>query len=91
MFTVLIRVVGPGIFELKLIVIPSCGWMRKVRTFGGVAAGALLGEEQQRGPLEMDGDLGGPPREALARAQEERAPLPIARSPGTRAGRRMFP
>ena len=51
MFTVLISVVGPGIFELKPIVIPSCGWMRKVSTFGGVAAGSRSAKSRSGGRL----------------------------------------
>src|SRR5271157_5293378 len=77
MFTVRISVVGPGILELKLIVIPSWGWMRKVRTLGGVAAGSLSANRRSGGRLKC--------REISVVLRESR--FPVRRRNGTPAQR----
>ena len=77
MFTVRISVVGPGILELKLIVMPSWGWMRKVRTFGGVAAGSFSAKSSSGGRLKC--------REISVVLRESR--LPVRRRNGTPAQR----
>ncbi len=66
----------PGTLAPKRRVTPSSGWMRMTRALGLRPGGRLLGEGQVGDGLELQGHLGDPLGQALARADVDRHPGP---------------
>ena len=77
--TELIATVGPGRFTSNWREIPSSGWICSTSQFGCMVLAAASSNRLVGGRLELDGDLGRPPRHVLAGADVEghAGPAPV--------------